>query len=106
MKILLICSAGMSTSLVVSRMRKAAAEEGKEYEIWAKSIDEAYEDYDKVDVILIGPQIRYALQEIILQSQKPVEIIDRKLYGLCKGAEILKQAEQLFEKSKGEKAHG
>ena len=99
MKILLICSAGMSTSLVVKKMRNAAAEKNVDHEIWAKSIDEAYEDYGKVDVILIGPQIRYALNEIIIQSQKPVEVIDRRLYGLGKGAEILQQAEALCEKS-------
>ncbi len=99
MKILLICSAGMSTSLVVKKMRNAAKELNEDHEIWAMSIDEAYEDYDKADVILIGPQIRYALKEIILQSQKPVEVIDRRLYGLGKGKEILQQAKELFEKS-------
>ena len=35
--IALACAAGMSTSLLVSKMQKAAAEKGKDYEIFAKS---------------------------------------------------------------------
>ena len=35
--IALACAAGMSTSLLVSKMQKAAAENGKDYEIFAKS---------------------------------------------------------------------
>ena len=33
--IALACAAGMSTSLLVSKMQKAAAENGKDYEIFA-----------------------------------------------------------------------
>lgn len=88
----------MSTSFVVKKMRDAAAQNNEDHEIWAMSIDEAYEDYEKADVILIGPQIRYALNDIIAQSQKPVEVIDKKNYGLGKGAEILQQAKSLYEK--------
>ena len=35
--IALACAAGMSTSLLVSKMQKAAADNGKDYEIFAKS---------------------------------------------------------------------
>ena len=37
-KIMLACSAGMSTSLLVTRMEKAAAERGLECKIWAVRI--------------------------------------------------------------------
>ena len=36
--IMLACSAGMSTSLLVSKMQEAAKEQGKDYEIFAKSV--------------------------------------------------------------------
>lgn len=97
MNILLVCSAGMSTSFVVKRMRAAAKEMKENHTIWALSIDEASEDFDKADVILIGPQIRYALDEIKAQSNKPTEVIDRTNYGLGKGKEVLEQAKNLYE---------
>lgn len=34
-KILLVCSAGMSTSMMVNKMKDAAAAKGVEAEIWA-----------------------------------------------------------------------
>lgn len=39
MNILLVCAAGMSTSLLVSKMEKSAQEQGKDYTIWAVSGD-------------------------------------------------------------------
>ncbi len=41
MNILLVCSAGMSTSMLVTRMEKAAEELGVEAKIWAVSGDAA-----------------------------------------------------------------
>ena len=35
MRIMLACAAGMSTSLLVTKMEKAAAEAGTEAKIWA-----------------------------------------------------------------------
>ena len=35
MKIMLACCLGMSTSVVVQKMKVAAKEQGKDYEIWA-----------------------------------------------------------------------
>ena len=34
MKIMLACCLGMSTSVVVQKMKDAAKEQGKDYEIW------------------------------------------------------------------------
>ena len=34
MRIMLACAAGMSTSLVVSKMQEAAKNQGKDYKIW------------------------------------------------------------------------
>ena len=54
--IMLACSAGMSTSLLVSKMQAAAKEQGKDYEIFAKSvadIDHQFE-VEKPDVLMLG----------------------------------------------------
>ncbi len=64
MNILLVCAAGMSTSLLVSKMEKSAQEQGKDYTIWAVSGDSVQNHIDKADVLLLGPQVRYMLPQL------------------------------------------
>ncbi|RBW67817.1 PTS sugar transporter subunit IIB [Bacillus taeanensis] len=98
MNILLCCAAGMSTSLLVTKMEKSAAEQGKEYKIWAVSGDTVGNHIDKADVLLLGPQVRYLLPQMKKLGESkgvPVDIINPVHYGTCNGPEVLKTAEQL-----------
>ena len=62
-RIMLVCSAGMSTSLLVQKMEKAAQIDGIEADIFAVSASEAdgkLSDAEKpVDVLMLGPQVRF-----------------------------------------------
>lgn len=62
--ITLFCSAGMSTSLLVNKMKQEAEKRGVEYNIAAYSLNEAPKYGPDADVILIGPQVRYALTSL------------------------------------------
>ena len=55
MVIRLFCAAGMSTSLLVSKMQEAAKEKGKDADIAAFPISEMERLIDGVDVALLGP---------------------------------------------------
>ena len=84
--IYLFCSAGMSTSLLVSKMRAQA--EKYEVPVVIEAFPEtlAGEKGQKADVVLLGPQIAYMLPEIQrLLPNKPVEVIDSGLYGKIDG---------------------
>ena len=101
MNILLCCSAGMSTSLLVSRMEKAAVAQGIEAHIWAVGADGIRANFDEADVLLLGPQVRFLLTELkTLGSEKgiPVAVINMMHYGMVNGEEVLKQALSLLEK--------
>ncbi|MCR6097990.1 PTS sugar transporter subunit IIB [Salipaludibacillus agaradhaerens] len=101
MNILLCCAAGMSTSLLVSRMEKAAKEQGKDYTIWAVPGEQARKQIDKADVLLLGPQVRFMLNDMAdLGKSKgvPVDVINTLHYGTADGAEVLKHAESMAEK--------
>lgn len=103
MNILLVCSAGMSTSLLVTKMQKSAEEKGITSNIWAVSTDQAADNIDKADVLLLGPQVRYLLSDMKkLIDTKPVQldVINQMHYGLMDGAAVLDAAVELFEKSK------
>ena len=58
-KIVLLCNMGMSTSLMVNRMKTAAAEEGYECQIKAHSLQKAENVIAEADILLIGPQVEY-----------------------------------------------
>lgn len=93
MKICLICCAGMSTSAIVKKMQAEATEQGLDVEIWAVGEVQAKENVEKADVILLGPQIRFALKRIqALDPNKPVAAIDMMSYGRMDGKKILADA--------------
>ncbi|MDM5213290.1 PTS sugar transporter subunit IIB [Peribacillus sp. RS7] len=99
MNILLCCSAGMSTSLLVTKMEESAKKQGVECNIWAVGSTEVNNEMDKADVILLGPQVRYLLsklQEAGKEKGIPVATIHPMFYGLCNGEEVLKQATTLI----------
>lgn len=101
MNILLCCSAGMSTSLLVNKMEKAAVEEGLNVKIQAVATMEVRNHINEVDVILLGPQVRYLLNDIKkIGDEKgvPVDTINPMHYGSCNGKEVLRTALQLISK--------
>ena len=55
-KIMLACSAGMSTSLLVTKMEAAAKEQNIEAQIWAIPEANLSEEITKCDVVLLGPK--------------------------------------------------
>lgn len=97
-KIMLACSAGMSTSLLVTKMEAAAKEQNIEAQIWAISESKLAEEISKCDVLLLGPQVRYILgkaQEIAKPHNIPVEVINMMHYGTCNGKLVLERALEL-----------
>ncbi len=96
-KILLCCAAGMSTSLLVQKMRKIAEEEQYECEIEAVPFNISEPKITEADVVLLGPQVRYNLA--VLQRtfpDIPSGCIDMMAYGMCNGKAILDQARSLI----------
>lgn len=96
--ILLVCNAGMSTSMLVQKMQTAAKEMGVEVKIEAKSVTEAANEVDNVDVLLLGPQVGYqkAEMEKLTDGRIPVEVIDMRDYGMMNGKKVLQFALNLI----------
>ena len=97
-KILLCCAAGMSTSLLVTKMQQAATEKAVESKIWAVSVEELQANLEGVDVVLLGPQIRYKLNEVrkICGDKIPSEVINMVDYGSMNGKKVLEFAINLI----------
>ncbi|MDV7105091.1 PTS sugar transporter subunit IIB [Vibrio sp. TH_r3] len=94
-KIFLICSAGMSTSMVVNKMRDAAVSKGVDVEIKAYSLSEFNDVVDKYDVCLVAPQVSYQFESFNKVCEEKglgcgkIEMMD---YGMQRGDVILDQA--------------
>ncbi|PIJ43645.1 PTS sugar transporter subunit IIB [Tatumella sp. OPLPL6] len=98
--IYLFCSAGMSTSLLVTKMREQANKYEVPVTIEAFPETLLAEKGEQADVILLGPQISYMLPEFIAAFPiKPIEVIDSTLYGKVDGLGVLKVAIGLIKKS-------
>ena len=61
---LLVCAAGMSTSLLVNRMKEAAETKEIEFQIEAHPVGQIEKYGEAADVILLGPQVRYELKNV------------------------------------------
>lgn len=95
--IVLFCAAGMSTSLLVNKMKAAAEAEGLEYEIAAHPLSEVDTYGPAADIILLGPQVKYKLKDTQAQfPDKPVEPINMSDYGMMNGANVIKRVKEVL----------
>ncbi|MGX2949456.1 PTS sugar transporter subunit IIB [Ursidibacter sp. B-7004-1] len=99
--ILLACAAGMSTSLLVTKMKEAAEKQELEAKIYAVSVSEVDKELEenRIDVVLLGPQVRYeeaAMREKLAPHSIPVAVINMQDYGMMNGAKVLESALSLL----------
>lgn len=104
MNIILCCGAGMSTSLLVTKMQESAERKELDATIWSTSVDEVKREMDKADIVLLGPQVRYLFKDIEKAAEVqniPVDMINSADYGLMKGENVLEAAIQKLEQERG-----
>jgi cellobiose PTS system EIIB component len=99
--IMLVCAAGMSTSLLVNKMQKVAETKGIEADIFAVSASEAdnYLTEKKVNVLLLGPQVRFLKTQFTEKLKPlgiPLDVINMVDYGTMNGEKVLDQAIKLI----------
>ncbi|MEM6159616.1 PTS sugar transporter subunit IIB [Erwinia sp. P6884] len=98
-KIMLCCSAGMSTSMLVRKMKEVAEERGQPVEIEAYGIAEFDEQFPRYQVVLLGPQVKYMLKTLSEKAAPqgiPVQPIDMMDYGMQRGDKVLDYALSLI----------
>lgn len=95
-KIVLLCAAGMSTSMLVKKMREAAQETGYECSIDAFAVAEAKQVAEDADVVLLGPQVRFQLDKVKEMVACPVESIDMSDYGTMNGANVVRRVKEVL----------
>ncbi len=100
MKVAVFCCAGMSTSLLVKKVRVAAEKRGVEIDIEAYPESEMSKQKG-LSCALLGPQIMYLAQKakgIFNPQGVPCEVINSVDYGMMNGEKILDYIIKLSEK--------
>lgn len=96
MKILLICNAGVSTSMVAQNMQEYCDANKLGHEILALPESEAKNIAQDWDILLMGPQMRYAMPMFAkLFPSKPLDSIPPALYGKMDGKGVVEFAMNL-----------
>ncbi|QQZ10418.1 PTS sugar transporter subunit IIB [Heyndrickxia vini] len=97
LNILIVCNAGMSSGILARKMQDAAKGEAS---VKAMGVSEYQENLENVDVILVGPQIRFQLNEIKANAGIPAMTIDLAKYGIMDAEGILEDTFQFYEGEK------
>lgn len=92
--IILACSAGMSTSMLVTKLRKEASNKDYDYNIYAVPTMSLEEEINKNEIaaIFLGPQVAFQLnniKETVGTRNIPIRIIDTMDYGMMKADKII-----------------
>lgn len=98
LNVVFVCCAGMSTSLLVEKVKKAAQERGVEMKINAVGEAEARKDLTGIDVVLLGPQVRYldsGFRKQLEGTKTKLDMADMLAYGRLDGNKILDQILEL-----------
>ena len=64
MKVLLVCAGGMSTGLLMKKMKEYWEQQGEELTIDAVGLAEYKDVFQNYECVLVGPQVRYKLDDI------------------------------------------
>ncbi|EAC4839537.1 PTS sugar transporter subunit IIB [Listeria monocytogenes] len=92
-KIMLVCNAGMSTGMLAKKIEAASS---NTLNVTAYSESE-YTDYlDGVDLVLIGPQIRFLMPQIKQAVSVPVHAISPVKYGIMDGKGVYEDIQKLI----------
>ena len=104
-RVYLFCNAGMSTSLVASKMQEVANQHQLPIEVKAfpdVQLDSVVQEFHP-DVILLGPQVKFKFNAVHAKYDPmgvPVDVISLEDYGNADGERILKRAIQLLKSKK------
>lgn len=92
LNILLCCGAGMSSGFLAQQMRIAAKKAGIMATVEAKSQNNILEDIPNASLLLVGPHLAYAYEELKEKCDPyhvPVLIIPKEMYAGLDGTGLL-----------------
>lgn len=93
--ITLVCNMGMSTSMLMNKMRQSAQERSLEVDILAMADSSLPGSERPTDILLLGPQLSFMLDGFKerYKSKIPyIAVVNQMDYGLMNGEKVLDDA--------------
>lgn len=99
--VLLICTAGITTGLLVKNVQQAADERNRELHVYSAPaiVAEQIIQNQSVDALLIGPQSKYEvnrLRDFLNFKAVPFKLISQEDYETLDGEAVLQEVMQLL----------
>ncbi|MBP1041008.1 PTS sugar transporter subunit IIB [Vagococcus sp. BWB3-3] len=98
--VMLVCGGGASSGFLASSMRKSAKKQQLIMEVFATSESEIDNHVDEIDVLLVGPHLRYLeeeIQEKLAGKDIKLAIIENDIYGSLDGERAVKKVINMME---------
>lgn len=92
LNIVLVCNWGASTGMLAKKITEAAEEKGIEVNVTAQSFDDVADVIGTANIILLGPQVAFKLQEFERKYESvgvPFMVINTIDYGRMNGMNVL-----------------
>lgn len=89
--VLIVCSTGITSSLIVSKMKQLAEADNIEINVWSAGEEEAQAEVAKADVVLLSQpvaELRDTLDELSADDVS-VKVIPKELYAIFNTKELL-----------------
>lgn len=97
MKVLMVCSGGMSSSIVVKALKKEADSRGLDFDIKAVGTTEFRDEIkDDYDMALVAPQVKHRFnefKELSDENNVPCELIPPQGYTPIGAPKLMEQIE-------------
>jgi len=92
MRVILVCNAGMSTGIMQMKLEECARKDNVDVEIEAIPIAEVDDEVGKADVVLLGPQVRFAMDDLskMFEGKAFVYSINIQDFGLMRADHVWK----------------
>lgn len=96
-KIILLCAGGMSTGMLVKKMEAYAAGIGYDCAIAAYGKEMAKSKASDADIVLLGPQIKFAYEEVKRAIPGvPIEVMGMQDYGRQKADVFIEKCREVL----------
>lgn len=89
--VLLICSAGITSSLIVSKMKDVARESERGINVWSAGVADAKEEVEKANVVLLSPPAAYLIDTFVnlVGENGRVKAIPKDIYNIDSAQELI-----------------
>lgn len=98
-KVMLVCGGGASSGFLAASMRKAAKKKGITMDIFAKSESEIDNFKNDIQVLLVGPHLKYLMEEIrekLTGTEVKCSLIENEIYGALDGNKAVEKVLNLL----------